>query len=364
MVRNRLLKFSYWPMSRTTRRYGLQNNLFVQNPWTIISSSINRRCPTGARAEALAYLQQAQDFYTAATSERIVSAKPLLLYYCFMNIAKSYCLTVGTKASLNQAQHGLSERLTPGADELRGAYLEAHRSSASTINIFDEFYRALTGHPISAKKVRYDIPVLLPQIVAGHRLWVAAANGRERFLSIDWIHILEETASKSIWLTLRFLQEDLNRLGLTHRKLLLESRLQTSFRDVKDPRGEPSKVYFEQRQSITYTHIAADEIQDMVAAFRKNLWAVVTSLPPYRKYYVYCCSPTEATQVLPQIASIYAMAYYLGSITRYRPHHFDKIVRSPYGPFVEEFISSQPTQFMYLMASDFATQEIIKPAIV
>jgi hypothetical protein len=58
------------------------------------------------------------------------------------------------------------------------------------------------------------------------------------------------------------------------------------------------------------------------------------------------------------------MAVYLGSIVRYRPHHFDRILASQYGPFIEAFLNDQPTQFIYLMASEFAEKEVTRAAIV
>src|ERR1017187_6577039 len=84
-VRQRPLNFSYWPMYRGTRRYGLQSSLFVSDPWTVIKSRIRDRCSTTYQPEAVASLEQAQDFYNASASARIAAAKPLLLYYCFMN---------------------------------------------------------------------------------------------------------------------------------------------------------------------------------------------------------------------------------------------------------------------------------------
>jgi hypothetical protein len=75
-------------------------------------------------------------------------------------------------------------------------------------------------------------------------------------------------------------------------------------------------------------------------------------------------NPSQNKQVLPQLLSIYAIMFYLGSITRYRPLWYDQIAASEFGTFVESFIDSQPTQFLYLMASYFAEREVVKAAIV
>ena len=103
---------------------------------------------------------------------------------------------------------------------------------------------------------------------------------------------------------------------------------------------------------------------NLVKSVRDYLWVTVASVPPYRRYYLYLAPTADHAQLLPQLLSIYAVTFYLGSITRYRPHHFDKIVDSPMGPRIEEFISGQPLQFIYLMASEFAEQDVTKPSIV
>jgi hypothetical protein len=51
-------------------------------------------------------------------------------------------------------------------------------------------------------------------------------------------------------------------------------------------------------------------------------------------------------------------------LTRYRPHHFPNITSSAYGPRVQDFVTGQPQQFLYLLASEFAEREIAKPSIL
>ena len=90
----------------------------------------------------------------------------------------------------------------------------------------------------------------------------------------------------------------------------------------------------------------------------------VSTVTPYRRYYVYLCPPAERPALLPQLLSIYAISYYLGSITRYRPHHFDLVSTGTLGPRIQDFITGQPLQFIYLMASEFSEQDVTKPAIL
>ena len=94
---------------------------------------------------------------------------------------------------------------------------------------------------------------------------------------------------------------------------------------------------------------------------RRSLWRSVTSYPPYRKYYIYL--PTSTQTVISQLQSLYLSTYYFWSITRYKSYSFSAILESAIGPFVQEFFANQPSQFLYLMTSEFIGQEVTKAAI-
>lgn len=375
-IRGRELPFTFWPMGRTTRRYGLQFRIFSTNPWPTIIRSIQRSCPAAAKPSALAFVSQAEDYYRAATSGSVTAAKPLLLYYSFMNLAKAYILHTSQCASLDQhSKHGISEQLTPGGTELTNAFLEtfpsydrpatAKRPARIAINLFHEFLSTARPGGLAAK-TDYQLPVLLPQILAGHRLWADGANKVERFVAFHRISFVEDRANKRIWLRLFLFNDDFSRLNLSHQKFLRDGQLLGDFHDVQcneQVDGRPL-VCFEQRTPLVYTHRAADSIPQLVEMIRPKIWTVVLSQSPYRRYYAYLAPVAEHPSIIPQLQSMYAIAYYLGSITRYRPHHFRKITDSTFGPFIEAFLNDQPPQFLFLMASEFAKQDITRAAIV
>jgi hypothetical protein len=297
-----------------------------------------------------------------------MASRPLLLYYCFMNLAKTFALTVQRQPTFNQAQHGLSERIPSSGRELLDAYLQAHKSPNprnGALNIFDEFLHAIAGRGLATDQ-DFQLSTLLPQIVPGHRLWAEAADQRERFISVHEVRFNEDPKTKELWLSLFFFEDDLTRLGVSPAKLIRETQLRDHFRHVRCGLLKQGRhlVCFEQIRSHVYTHRASDEVPRLVADIKQFLWVTVSSVPAYRRYYVYLSPESEHVGVLPQILSIYAVMYYLGSITRYRPHHFDSIIRGDFGPRVEEFISGQPMQFIYIMASEFAQQEVTRPSIV
>jgi len=364
-------------MERTTRRYGLGTRVFATDPWTVIRRSAERRCLASTKDAAFALLEQSEDFYRAAESG-VKAAKPLLMYYCMMNLAKAFVLCGRHREDVNNAMHGLSEKLDapPNDRELINSWLEAKRTPAlgralpggQKTMVFDDFLFSTTGVGMTASAVRYDLRALLPQVVPGHRLWVEGqgVDGEERFVSIERIEFWQDASQKEVWLRLYLHTDDLRRVNLGHQEFLSRSRIQNLFHEVAhlEEAGARPLMCLEQTIPLRYNHRPSDEIPKLVDNVRHRFWRTVLSAPPYRKYYCYAAPTSEQVQVLPQILSIYAITFYLGSIVRYRPHHFDRILAGPFGPFIEAFLNDQPRQFIYLMASEFAEKEVTRAAIV
>jgi hypothetical protein len=366
-IKSRPIEFSYWPTYRNNRRYGLHSHIYATNPWALIQVSVRSHCPAPARDEALASLEQAEFFYRSAVGSREWAAKPLPLYYCFMNLAKAFALLRAVRPTFDRAQHGISEQLGPGRKELVDAYLEAFPSPGGRgPNLFADFGQALGTAPITAK-ASYPLTSLLPQVVPGHRIWCDAADADERFFAIEAIPFTHSSSQKEVWCTLEVLQDDLDRVGKTRKDLLNETGLKAIVREVEGHEqflSGRSVVRLEQIQPISYSGRTADKLADVVALLRPYIWSTAITIRPFRRYYLYASPPAEHSHLLPQALSIYAITYYLGSITRYRPQHFAKILSGTFGEFVQEFLSSQPSQFLYLMASDFAKRDVVRAPLV
>ena len=370
-VNDKLIPFSSWPTKLGSKgNASLQTLLFSLDPWAIIDQTIKATCPAAAKPEALACIYQARDFYQGAVDAQRVSARPLALYYCFMNLVKAFCLTRGTQTTFNKAQHGLSEMLrAPNNKELTDAFLKAFPSPnvKGELQNFSEFMKALSGSGLASQQ-DFDISVLLPQILPGHRLWSSAANKKERFVAIDDIRTMLDKTTRNLWLNLYFVSDDLSRIGVAAKLFLAESKLHPAFSQVSCSEHDSSGralICFQQATPIVCPNTKyANSLQQLYDSLRPLLWATVATIPPYRRHYAYLRPAIEALQTLPQLLSIYALAYYLGSITRYRPHHLPTITDSVYGPRVQDFITGQPQQFLYLLASEFARREIAKPSIL
>lgn len=355
------IPFSMWPTRKTGRRCTLNTKIFATNPWPIIKERIEKsNLADDIIKEALSYCEQSEDFFLSSQVAKVSAAKPILLYYAFMNLAKAFILIRSVRKNLSDARHGLQGG---SAADILSAPLKVHVNSTYH-NIFSDFSKALSGIALTNNKV-YNVGDLIPQIIIGHRLWldgirISSPKEKERFICVDNISFLHGNKSHSLWLRMTVHNSDLKRLGYGINEFIRMAG-GTDWRSANS--GMKDKFYYEQKAVIRHNGSPADFLCDLTKSVDNILWQTVRIDEPYRKYYLYACPISKQDQQLPQILSIYAVMYYLSSITRYQPLMFDDIIKGPFGAFIESFINDQPTQFLYLMASHFADRDVTKAAI-
>lgn len=360
-AKGRPLPFSFFSVTRNNRRYGLYDAVFTVNPWIVMRGTVNSELAPAFRPEARAFLDQAEDFYRAATAG--ISTNPLLLYYAFLNLAKALIRVRGFTGSLDNAMHGL--KVDNNGVELEDSSLVV-KDGGNYVNVFGELLEQL-GYPRPRNNTSYPVAELLPQVVVGHRIWREAAPAHsERFVDLKEIEFVDDRNGQQLWLRFYVSRGDLARYAITRDRLLREGGLHGDFAEVAIAATghEDDLVCFEQTQATHYTGRPTDVVADLVAGTRVQLWRIISAMPgaSYRRYYLHM-SPQGSVRV-PQLASLWGLFFYFGSVVRYRPHHFDELLSGEYGAFIAEFISSQAEQMAYLLASEFSQREIAKPAIV
>jgi hypothetical protein len=336
----------------------LQPRLFVNDPWELIAEAIHRAISVPrTRDVAHSFRRQAQDYFQAAAISRETAVRPVLLYYAFLNLAKSYAVAKGNVKLTGKVQHGV--RAVPLPKAIPGSLIKFEKRG---VGLFQELLAHLNGDPIVlATDLR--LGNLLPQILPGHRLWCYATSRAERFLPIEKLEILSSTSDRNIWLNLYLDKHTLDRLGISEQDALSQGGLAKEF-DVVTGLSVPNLVCFQQRTPETYTGDPVDALARIVRKMKNQIWETVKIVSPYRKPYIYCCPSAERKSRLPQILSIYLLMFFFGSVTRYSPLYFEDLLDSKYGPLFDTFISESPMQFLYLMASDILDREVSKPAII
>ena len=150
---SRTVPFSFWPTAPTVPRPTLQSLLFAADPWGMMRHSITEQVANlASRQEAHSYIDQARDFFTSAHSSPIDGAKPVQLYYSFLNLAKAFTICRGIHASLPSIMHGLNETVPAGGREFDDAVIQFWPSpnGRGQLQAFDEFMAALGVPRIAA----------------------------------------------------------------------------------------------------------------------------------------------------------------------------------------------------------------------
>jgi hypothetical protein len=351
--------YSFFLAYHDDHNWRLADTIFAVSPWAVMRGAVEET-PRTFRAEARAFLEQSQDFFLGASAR--FSANPLLYYYAFLNLGKVLLRARGLTESLDHAYHGLTEPMLPNGQRptLRRARLEVH-DHGDRVNIFPALMRKL-GNPLG-NGMSLPVRDLLPQVVVGHRQWRNATDGPERFIALSDIRLKYHEPSKGLWASLYVADDALSRYNIAPSRVLSEGGLNSAFRFVESDRQK--HLCIELRQPVPYSSEPLDGLQELADAIRPHLWRIVSALPgdSYRRYYIHLTPPRQLGARLPQIASLWAMLFYLGSIVRYRPNTFDALIESRLGPFISEFVSAQPEQLLYLLASEMCRREIAKPAI-
>jgi hypothetical protein len=170
---DRSVPFSFWPTAPGIPRPPVQSLLFAIDPWVIMRRAVIDQVEIqDSRLEALSYIDQANDFYTSALASRMGAAKPLQLYYSYLNIAKAFIICRAIQPSLAQIQHGINEAVTEGGQEFQDGFVQFWTSpNRGRLQAFDEFMRALADVRLQNAQqipIMHLVPQILSDIDCGH----------------------------------------------------------------------------------------------------------------------------------------------------------------------------------------------------
>lgn len=335
--------------------------LYASEPWAVASGCLaDQDVSEPDRKAAQSFVRQAREYFAAAERANTIESRPLLYYYAFLNLAKALGIARGRPGLVGKVMHGIAQAASTGYTPATSEVV-AQASSASKVSALDEMHYALTGSRVTPGNL--PIRELIAQSVAAHRLWCEAANRRERFLAVEHIRLRHDPGGKIIWIVLQVRADTMRARGRGLTETLREASLQQTFRAVATSfRGGVEYRNFEQITPVAYSARAADEVMNVVDVVRPLLWQSVTLTEPYRRYYLYL-SPPNVVRV-PEWFSIYAILFWLGSLTRYQPVELLSLLDGNYGAFFREFLATQPSQLLYMLTSEFKRQDVARPAVV
>jgi hypothetical protein len=302
--------------------------------------------------QCLAFIEQSEDFYNSAKTARIGS-KPLLYYYSFLNLAKAF-LAVRKNSCLGKCGHGLIDYDKGQNRQLAITSLkvktEDYNPSGKRMPVYRETVEKL-GFNVPHAGTTFRLTELFGQSVSIHLLLSHTLNTSIKFFPVADISFRHDSSAKEVWVIFQIKHDDLafNKNAPEEIRRSLEA-----FVEVKSDGGLSARQY--QSKAVQYRRNPIDALPDLVEKTKRDVWSLLR--PGKYNYYV---SSVPKNRRLSQVASCYQAMFYLGSIVRYRPDDFSRLLEGKHGWIIQEFVNTQPIQFVYLLGSALIDAEIVYP---
>ncbi|HPD72840.1 MAG TPA: YaaC family protein [Candidatus Krumholzibacteria bacterium] len=329
-----------------------RQRIITSDPFALMEHLVTSELSSAQRSEALAYVEQASDFYDAASAPRLGS-KPLLYYYSFLNLEKVLLLLRGVEIP-TAARHGISD---PRANirerfRLEGQNILIQNRAHDHSQLFPEFLIELGGTISSDRTITFlNVVAQIPSV---HRTYSQVASAKSQFIPVNRVELVcrDSYAWARIVLTP---QSDKEREAIRGWQGMPCS---APVSRVASPNiGE---IWFETDQRRARGQGVTPAFAQLAAALRGMQLSTILTGGGYRHYI----SLADQASFLPPLAAATAAVFYLGSITRYKPADFDKIRAGKYGWLCEELLATLPLQILYVFASEMAGVDVVKPLAV
>ena len=320
------------------------------DPWSFLRHVSVENLDKQREKAALAYIDQAYEFFEAAINPRI-SSRPLLYYYSFLNLAKVVLLHRGVNFP-PLVRHGIIDPRVNVKRRLRfeGQTVRMEPARSDHAELFSEFVSALGGSVSAPRTLR--VVDLLAQVPGIHRTYCKVTGSLPHFCPVHGLAL--QSGRRQVWCTLKVNRRDWD-VKQTFSTIRGARRFRRFFTQIQSDTAELLK--FESLAQAGQTRGVDAGIRRLASGFCDiGLWWVLTG-DGYRLYL----ADFPHSRRLPQLASIHAVMFYLGSITRYKPYDFDRLVARDYAWLVSEFLATQPMQFLYGVASLLAGVDVVRP---
>jgi hypothetical protein len=324
--------------------------LVTADPWAFLSHLAVERLAGERRKEALAFIEQAFDFHEAGQNPQLGS-KPLLYYYSFLNLTKAALLIRKVPIPLT-TKHGISDPRANMRTRLRfeGQKIKFPGIAQDRSAIFPEFLDLLGTSAGTGRTMRViDILRLLPSI---HRTYVAVTRTKAIFMPVKAFEVRH--SRDEVWVRLLVDRRD-NDVRKVLSKLRNRQEFKRTFHQVESQADD--ELWFETDSVPGHRRGLDIGIKRQADALRRLGPACILTSRGYRFYL----PEVTLSRRLPCLAASYASMFYLGSITRYKPHYFDKLLGGKYRWIVEEVMATEPMQFLYKLASQLAGVDVVRP---
>lgn len=274
--------------------------------------------------------EQSMYFYKAAEQAPLRS-QPLLYYYSFLNLAKIFLSLTDGLDSSKVYQHGIRTRVNSNTT-LDTATVEIQAlHGSSNISVAHRLLTLFGDAVMPASLTTFSIKECLGSCVGIHRTFCETYGGEESFIRLKKVICYQHGQVFG-------LKSELGRCS-TKKMADLNTRGYMT-------RKTGDVFEYEETINLPDYNLRKQSWLDLAEQLKqKGLWSYTDG----NDYRMYIASAPKVKMSSPTI--IYAIMFFLGSITRYNPYFFDTLMDAKEQWLISEFLNTQPKQFIYYMAS-------------
>lgn len=274
--------------------------------------------------------EQAKYFYQAA-EQAPVKSQPLLYYYSFLNLTKAYlCITQRTSPD-DVYMHGI-ETVVNRATSIQAAKVTVKPMGASArISVAYSLMASLGDQLPFQSSTDLQIKDCLSSCIGIHRTFCETYDEKESF-----VRLLEpkcQRDGKKLEFLAKLKQCDSVTVG---------ALIAAGF----DIRRNGDDYEFHQELNMPGYSIRKQDWEDLSSALLSKGLRAYTDGNEYRMYL-----PLSPKVPISSTSVIYAVMFFLGSVTRYHPYFFDSLMDEKEQWLISEFLNTQPRQFLYYLIS-------------
>jgi len=312
--------------------------LLTADPWSFLNAYLTKQLTHGRGDRKLCferaafYAELAEGFYAAADNTTLPT-RATLVYYGMLNLAKCFLATNRVPLETTLEHHGLT---LPMNTKTKVRVLPKAKGS---VNSFHEFARLL-GTPVTGT-IDLELKEIAAHIPEIHEIAFSLGHvgSKRRFLPVQ-IDFLVNKAKNRLFTELRY--EKKNEARVIFQALYREARAEY-FRDMGERDGW--HVYRSNKRRIVNNEKWARAYKNTL---REYSAFDLSSLLTHDGYRYYCDLGNPRYH---HLVYTILLAFFTGTIARYRPRATQQIMESDLRPIIGEAMAVCPRQFLYQMTS-------------
>lgn len=346
-VKGKIIPFTFWPENYLKYGRFLASDCWQCLKSNVISSGFNQTL----KSRIQAYITQSSDFYEASRNAS-VDTKPLMLYYCYLNLVKAFLLFRQKRIPTHPDGHGISaSKPAQRYHNLKSIKFRiwGSKDNRRMRHIFNSLVKEC-GFPTLAGKT-FSLADMMHQVCGLHDAFNAMTREKKVIFPVS-LKFVKDATKKTVWIKGVM---DTSSFTDTQKYDIKRYLRNSEFTIVSTAEDRSAELTFETSEKIAYGKSPITILKrKLVNPIRHRLWSEQTCQG--YKYYILCANKGFTAQV----ASNFSIMFALGSIVRYRPELFNKINREW---IIHEYLNTQPLQFAYLLGSGMVSNEIIPSAL-